>query len=161
MRESSRLRALEQCNLAVRAHGCFVVSAYDWPVTRTDLPREVRREPLDYNRLVLTLDMIDGEPVIVRLASREADNESTAGIASIVGEFKHQVTARYEGHEFSIGSPYPDRSPAHPAGGILFIREETFESATLSTEDGNDYFLISIKTRCLEIVIHDGNSTYP
>jgi hypothetical protein len=137
------------------------VSAYDWPVTRTDLPREVRQEPLDYNRLVSTLDLIDGEPVIVRLAWREADNESTAGVASIVGELKHQVPARYEGHEFSIGSPYPDRYPEHLAGGILFIREETFEGATLTTFDGNDYFIISIKTRCVEIFVQDGGSTYP
>jgi hypothetical protein len=125
------------------------------------LPREVRQEPLDYNRLVSTLDLIDGEPVIVRLASREADNEFTAGVASIVGELKHQVPSRYEGREFSIGSPYPDPYPAHLAGGILFIREETFEGATLTTFDGNDYFIISIKTRCLEIIVQDGDSTYP
>jgi hypothetical protein len=129
-------------------------------VAKTDLPREARQRPLDYNRLVSTLDMIDGEPVIVRLSSREADNESTAGVASIVGEL-HQVPARYEGHEFSIGSPYPDRNPKHLAGGVLFVREKTFESATLSTFDGNDYFSISIKTRCLEILVSDGDSTYP
>jgi hypothetical protein len=130
-------------------------------VTKTDLPREVRQQPLDYNRLVSTLDMIDGEPVIVRLASREADNVNTAGIASIVGELKRQLPARYEGHEFSIGSPYPDRCPEHLAGGILFIREETFEGATLTTFDGNDYFIISIKTRRVEIIVQDGGSTYP
>lgn len=130
-------------------------------MAKTDLPREARERPLDYNRLVSTLGMIDGEPVIVRFASREADNESTAGVASIVGELKHQVPARYEGHEFSIGSPYPDRDPEYLAGGVLFIREKTFESATLSTFDGNDYFSISIKTGCLEILVSDGNSTYP
>jgi hypothetical protein len=130
-------------------------------VNKADLPRDARQKPLDYNRLVSTLDMIDGEPVIVRLASREADNESTAGVASIIGELKHQVPARYEGHEFSIGSPYPARDPEHLAGGVLFIREETFESATLSTFDGNDYFIISIKTHCLEILVSDGDSTYP
>ncbi|HEX3804788.1 MAG TPA: hypothetical protein VHV75_18330 [Solirubrobacteraceae bacterium] len=129
-------------------------------MAKTDLPREARQTPLDYNRLVLTLEMIDGEPVIVRLASREADNESTAGVASIVGEL-HQVPARYEGHEFSIGSPYPDRNPEHVAGGVLFIRDKTFESATLSTFDGNDYFSISIPMRFLEILISDGDSTYP
>lgn len=127
----------------------------------TRFAREVCQKPLDYNRLVSTLDMIDGEPVIVRLSSREADNESTAGVASIVGELKHQVPARYEGHEFSIGNPYPHRNPEHLAGGVLFIREKTFERATLSTFDGNDYFSISIKTRCLEILVNDGDSTYP
>jgi hypothetical protein len=130
-------------------------------VAKTDLPREASPKPLDYNQLVSTLDMIDGEPVIVRLTPREADGESISGTASIIGELKHQVPARYEGHEFSIGSPYPDRYPEHLAGGILFINEETFESATLTTFDGNDYFVISIKTRCIEILVQDGDSTYP
>lgn len=105
--------------------------------------------------------MIDGEHVIVRIASREADNESTAGVASIIGELKHQIPARYGGDEFSIGSPFPDRYPEHLSGGILFIREETFESATLTTFDGNDYFIVSIMTRTLEILVQDSNSTYP
>jgi hypothetical protein len=130
-------------------------------VAKTDLPREACRKPLDYNRLVSTLDMIDGEPVIVRLTPRGADGESISGTASIIGELKHQVPARYQGHEFSIGSPYPDRYPEHLAGGILFINEETFESATLTTFDGNDYFVVSIKTRCIEILVQDGDSTYP
>lgn len=145
----------------LRDHDRSHVSTYDWPVTRTDLPREVRHEALDCRRLVSTLDLIDGESVIVRLASREFDDDSTAGIASIVGEFRHQVPSRYEGHEYAIGNPYPDRSPESLAGGILFIREQTFERATLTTFDGNDHFLIDIKTRCLDILIQDGNSTYP
>jgi hypothetical protein len=49
----------------------------------------------------------------------------------------------------------------HLAGGILFINEEAFESATRTTFDGNDYFVISIKTRWMEILVQDGNSTYP
>jgi hypothetical protein len=130
-------------------------------VAKTDLPREASRKPLDYNRLISTLDLIDREPVIVRLTPREADRESISGTASIIGELKHQVPARYEGHEFSIGSPYPDRNPEHLAGGILYVNEETFESATLTTFDGNDYFAISIKTRCMEILVQDGDSTYP
>jgi hypothetical protein len=130
-------------------------------VAKNDLPRGVGQQSLDYAQLVSTLEMIDGERVIVRIASRETDNESTAGVASIVGELKHEVPARYEGHEFSIGSPYPDRYPEHLAGGILFIREETFESAMLTTFDGNDYFVIGIKTGCLDITVHDGDSTYP
>jgi hypothetical protein len=130
-------------------------------VAKTDLPREAYQEPLDYNGLISTLDMIDGESVIVRLTAGAADGESVSGVASIVGELKHQVSARYEGHEFSIGSPYPDRYPEHLAGGILFINEQAFESATLTTFDGNDYFVISIKTRCMKILVQDTDSTYP
>ena len=130
-------------------------------VAKTDLPREALREPLDYNRLISTLDMIDGEPVVVKLIPHGADSEPIPGVASIIGELRHQVPARYEGHEFSIGSPYPDRCPEQLAGGILFINEGTFESATLTTFDGNDYFAISIKTRCMEILVQDDASTYP
>jgi hypothetical protein len=51
--------------------------------------------------------------------------------------------------------------PSSWSGGILFVREETFESAMLTTFDGNDYFVIAIKTGCLDITVHDGDSTYP
>jgi hypothetical protein len=129
-------------------------------VSKNDLPREAGQQPLDYSQLVSTLELIEGECVIVRITSRETDDGSTAGVASIVGEL-HRVPARYEGHEFSIGSPYPDRYPEHLAGGILFIREETFESASLTTFDGNDYFAIGINTGGLEITVHDSDSTYP
>jgi hypothetical protein len=130
-------------------------------VAKQDRPREVTRLPLDYGRLVSTLDAVEGESVIVRLSSREDDNESTAGIASIVGEIRHETRARYGGHEFSIGSPWAERFPEHLAGGILFIREETFESAMLTTFDGNDYFIIAITTRAADILVQDGDSTAP
>ncbi len=129
-------------------------------MAKTDLPRETWRESLDYDRLISTLDMVDGELVVVRLSPR-ADPDSRSGAASIIGELRHQVPARYEGHEFSIGSPYPDRYPEQLAGGVLFIDEGTFESATLTTLDGNDYFIISIKTRSMEILVQDNDSTYP
>ena len=115
---------------------------------------------MDYDRLVSTLDTIDGEPVVVRLAPRE-DVGPAAGIASIVGVLRHVVPARYEGQEFSIGDPYPDRYPARLAGGIFFLDEDSFEAATLETFDGNDYFAISILTRSVEILVQDENSTYP
>jgi hypothetical protein len=129
-------------------------------VAKTDLPREVSRESLDYNRLISTLVMVDGEPVVVRISPRGADRDSS-GAASIIGELRNQVPARYAGYEFSIGSPYPDRYPEHLAGGILFINERTFESATLTTFDGNDYFIISIWTRPMEILVQDAASGYP
>lgn len=124
------------------------------------MPREVCRESLDYNRLISTLVMVDGEPVVVRLSPRGADRDSS-GAASIVGELRNQVPARFAGYEFSIGSPYPDRYPEHLAGGILFINEGTFESAMLTTFDGNDYFIISIWTRSMEILVQDAGSGFP
>jgi hypothetical protein len=98
---------------------------------------------------------------IVRLDPLEADHGPAAGVASIVDELRHQVPARYEGHEFPIGTPYPDRDRQHLAGGILFIDERTFQNATLSTFDGNEYFSISITTRCVNILVQDVDSTYP
>ena len=56
---------------------------------------------------------------------------------------------------------YAELFPDYLAGGILFIREDTFESATLSTFDGDDYFIIGITTRALNIIVQDGDSTVP
>jgi hypothetical protein len=80
-------------------------------VAKADLPRELERGSLDYNRAISTLDMIDGEFVVVTITPRNADRGATLRAASIIGELRHQVPARYEGHEFSVGTPYPDRSP--------------------------------------------------
>jgi hypothetical protein len=42
---------------------------------------------------------------------RGVEHGATPCLASMIGELSHQVPARYEGHEFSIGSPYPERAP--------------------------------------------------
>lgn len=130
-------------------------------MTKRDLPREARQRALGYNQLVSTLDTLDGESVIVRLASREDGTEATAGVASIVGELKHQAPARYEGHEFSIGSPYPDSDPEHPAERDPLHQRRDLRERDGDGLEGNDYFIISIKMRAMEILVHDGDSTYP
>lgn len=128
---------------------------------KTDLPRETRREVLDYGQLIATLDSIEGESVVVRLSTPDAHGEASPGVASLVGGIRHQVPSRYEGDEFSIGSPYQDRYPEHLAGGVLFLSQETFQNATLTTFDGNDYFIICIETRCTAILVQDSSSTSP
>lgn len=117
----------------------------------------MEREALDYARLVSTLDMLEGEVVIVRLSLREFDDPEY-GVASIVGAISHEP-ARYEGHEFAIGSPYPDRCPEHLAGGVIFVNERAFESAMLWADDG--HFTIAITTRRVEILVQDVISTFP
>jgi hypothetical protein len=130
-------------------------------VAKSDLPREIDRQTLDYDRLISTLETVDGTTVVVRLTAR-AEPGCASGAASIIGELRRQQgPGRFEGDEFSLGSPYPDRSPVHLAGGVLFLNKQTFEGATLSTFDGNDHFIISIKLRCLEILVQDADSTYP
>jgi hypothetical protein len=129
-------------------------------VPKNDLPRETDRQALDYDRLISTLETVEGTTVVVRLASR-AEPACASGAASIVGELRRQVPGRFEGDEFSIGSPYPDRSPGHLAGGVLFLNKQNFEGATLSTFDGTDHFIISINMRCLQIAVQDTDSTYP
>lgn len=137
------------------------IHPFDGLMAKTDLPRETRREALDYGQLVATLVLVEGESVVVRLSAREAHGERPQGVASIVGQMRHQVPSRYEGDEFSIGSPYPDHYPEHLAGGVLFLDQETFESATLTTFDGNDHFIICINNRCAAILVQDISSTYP
>lgn len=130
-------------------------------MAKAELPREVAEQELEFDELISTLDLVEGEPVIVRLDAHDGDDEPAAGVASIVGELRHEKPARYEGHEFSVGSPYPDRYPERLAGGIIFLDLPTFNSATLTTFDGNDYFVISIKTHAVEILLQSADSTYP
>jgi hypothetical protein len=130
-------------------------------VSKFELPRQADRESLDFGRLISTLNLIDGECVVVRLSTREEpEGDRSPGVASIVGDLR-QVPARYQGHEFSIGTPYAERYPEHLAGGVLFLNEGTFRSATLTTFDGNDYFIISIQTRSMHILVQDSDSTAP
>jgi hypothetical protein len=129
-------------------------------MAKADLPREVCSQPLGYDQLVSVLDLIEGEPVVVRVNGLTADPVATSGAASIVGELTH-VPARYPGHEFAIGTPYPDLSPEHVVGGVLFVSEPEFESATLTTFDGNDYFSISIRTCAVKFLIEGQDSSYP
>ena len=54
-----------------------------WP--KSDLQREAGRKPLDYCRLISTLDLIDGEPVIVSsLRAQPTENPYQALPASSV-----------------------------------------------------------------------------
>ena len=122
-------------------------------MSRTELPRDTPEEDLDYHRLISTLESVVGDPVVVRLSTREVEGGHSLNVASIVGELRHHVPARYEDHEFSIGSPYPDRYPEHLAGGVLFLNKRTFQSATLTTFDGNDYFSIVIETSSMQILL--------
>jgi hypothetical protein len=128
-------------------------------MAKADLAREVRSQPLGYDQLLSALDLIEGECVIVRLSSRASASE--AGLASIVGELHHQRPGRYNEQEFAVGNPYPDLDFEHPVGGLFFINEQGFESATLSTYDGNDHFAIGVTTRSVDILVQDRDSTYP
>jgi hypothetical protein len=130
-------------------------------VSKTELPRDIRAENLDYSGLMSTLELVVGESVVVRLSTREPAGDRSLNVASIVGELRHEVPARYEDHEFSIGSPYAERYPEHLAGGVLFLNKETFRSATLTTFDGNDYFILGIETRSLQILLQSSDSTAP
>lgn len=130
-------------------------------MTKAELPREARETIPDFSRLISTLALVDGEDVIVRINLRQASEGQPSDVASLVGELRHQSRARYQDHEYAVGTPYAERYPEHLAGGVLFLSQETFEKATLRTFDGNDYFAISITTRCLEILIQDSDSTGP
>lgn len=125
------------------------------------LPREVRQQALDYNGVISTLETVDGEPVVVKVFPRDEDPGRTSGAASMIGELRHQVPGRYDSNEFSVASPYPDRAPTQLGGGVLFLSESTFESATLTTFDGNDYFIVSVTTRSFQLFVESADSTYP
>jgi hypothetical protein len=118
-------------------------------VGKSALPREVHQQSLDYDGAISTLETVDGEPVVVRIYLREEDAARASGAASMIGELRHQVPGRYDSDEFPVASPYPDRAPAHLGGGIFFLNKSTFESAALTTFDGNEYLIVSTRrVRC-------------
>jgi hypothetical protein len=130
-------------------------------VGKAQLPRDVRGVDLDYDRLISTLESVIGEPVVVRFSTRDAERDGSMNVASIVGELGQHVPARYEDHEFSIGTPYAECYPEHLAGGILFLKKESFRSAKLTTFDGNDYFILGIETHSGHILVQSSDSTGP
>ena len=130
-------------------------------MTKRALPRDVMRVSLDYSQLVATLDAVIGEVVIVRLGPRDGVPGPSAGLASLVGVLHKEDQGRYDGHEFSVGNPYPDRAPEHLSGGVFFVSESSFEAATLSTIDGNDYFVISVLVGPIKVLVQGVDSMYP
>jgi hypothetical protein len=118
---------------------------------------------LTFPQLVQTLDLIEGESVVVMLHAVAPEPAEVQQIASIVGVIRRGATrfADRGVYEFSVGEPYPDTYPGHLAGGILFLKERVFLDAKLKTFDGNDYFVISISTAAFEILVQDGDSGYP
>ncbi len=130
------------------------------PLGRTRLPREVWRQPLDYQQLMATLALVDGELVVVNFTPVHAEDAEPSYV-SVIGELNRH-RAREEGiEEFLIGSPYPDLYPEVLAGGVLYLRPSEFKEASLTTLDGNDYFIISIQTESAHIRIQDEASGAP
>jgi hypothetical protein len=130
-------------------------------VGRAQLPPETRLPITDLPGLISTLDLIDGEHVVVRFDRRNVPDGRPTDVVSLVGELRHQATARCQDHEYAVGTPYAERDPEHVVGGVFFLSQGTFESASLRTFDGNDYFAIIIVTRDLEILVQDSDSGSP
>ncbi len=92
-------------------------------------------------------------------AGRAADEAPP--LASIVGELKQQPV-RLEGiNEFSVASPYQSKHRAVRSGGVLYLSEEEFRNATITTLEGNNYFIITIETPSLTILVQDEALGYP
>lgn len=128
-------------------------------MSKADLPPETRKDLLKFEEVISMVGLIDGEIVIVSIRPLSARWEDYPNTVSLIGELQHQSHSGRHSHEYSIGTPYPEKFPDHLAGGVLFLDKDTFEHASIRTYDGNDYFAISITTRHLEILIQDSDST--
>ncbi len=138
-------------------------------MAKRDLPLEVDRRRLSYPELLSTLEMVDGEPVVVMLSALDGwptpttkDSEVPPPHTSIslVGELRRS-RARHAGtDEFVIGTPF-EAYPDHLAGGVLYLSEDDFKEGALTTYDGNDFFSIAISTSGFEILIQDNGLGYP
>jgi hypothetical protein len=78
---------------------------------------------------------------------------STVSIVGPIRASPHVPDERV--HEFWIGDP------ANLMGGHLRLTEAAFRDATLTTLDGNDYFIVRIMLEGLEILLQDENSGAP
>ena len=120
---------------------------------QTELPREVARLSLTFGELIETLGQIEGSIVI---ASAPPSLDAAGPSLSTVGAFRRAPQpVRADVHAFWIGEP------GRQLGGHLRLSEATFRKATLTTFDGNDYFIIHIGLDGQNIMLQDEASGSP
>jgi hypothetical protein len=138
-------------------------------MAKSDLPVEVDNRRLSYVELLSTLEMVDGEQVVVMLSALDCRTPTTEDATvrsphtavSLVGEI-HRSPPRHLGtNEFVIGTPFEDLYPDRLAGGVLYLSEDDFKEGALTTYDGNDFFNIAISTTGFKIFIQDQGGGSP
>lgn len=110
-------------------------------------------QPLDFAALVNVLQALTGTDVIVCFDSAP-DGESPPLTA--VGALSEPRAPFGTGeHTFRIGNPEGQ------GGGVLRLRAREIRAATLSTFDGNDFFIVRIRFEHGEIRVQDADSGLP
>jgi hypothetical protein len=125
---------------------------------QSDLPREVSRLPLSFSALIDVLGQIEDTPTIASIAPR-AEHDGAPGSGptmSVVGAIRAASNVLDDRvHEYLIGDP------ANLNGGHLRLTEGTFCDATLTTFDGNDFFVLHITLEGLDLLLQDESSGAP
>jgi hypothetical protein len=101
-------------------------------MTRSDLPEELSRLALSYSALVDTLQLLEGEEVWLRNGPVD-----TRGVL-------RRVAGRWDHDTFGVGEETR-----------LVLGQSQFAEASLSTAEGNNYFVISMRFGQADLVVGD------
>jgi hypothetical protein len=111
--------------------------------------------PLGFPELIGVLRSVQGTSVIVAVDPAPADDAEPSPL-SMVGVLREPAeTGDTADHVFWVGDPQGE------GGGLLRLSAAAIRSATLSTFDGNDFFIVRIRWHGVEIRIQDENSGSP
>lgn len=106
--------------------------------------------------LVELLKQLQGSSVVVKLSVAEDDGGDAPGsVLNVMGELRPAPRVHPSVHAFWIGDA------SCPAGATLQLSESAFRRATLTTFDGNDFFIVRIQLGRLEILVQDQASGTP
>lgn len=121
--------------------------------TRADLPLEVSGQPLDFPGLVDLMRALNGTDVIVCFDPAPDGESPPLTAVGALGEPQDPFGTGE--HTLRIGNP-----DGH-GGGVLRLRAREIRAATLSTFDGNDFFIVRIRFEHGEIRVQDADSGLP
>jgi hypothetical protein len=135
-------------------------SAEASPVTQHALPAEYRTPEGDLEDWAATLRYLgalerSGRPIVVAVSSGTAQAEglATQQIGFLRHQGQHRLAPNLPAYE-SFDLYWPDREQL---AGHVALYEHLFEGAILSTNDGDDYFSLSLRLGELRIVFLDSN----
>lgn len=110
-------------------------------MSRNDLPEEFS-EPLDYGRLLATLDALDGERVGVELVRNDGPEPGSS--VAIAGTLRRLARSGARRDRSAIGE-----------GARLTLHESDYRKAHPFTYDGNDGFQLVIELQQGRIILGD------
>jgi len=121
-------------------------------MTQHGLPFEVEGLPLRFADLVDVLRKLAGIRLIARVTASGdgGPSEATAPVMTLAGELgEPELGTSSVSVTVSVGDPEGE------SGGVLRLPSAGLRAATLSTFDGNDFFIIRLEWSGILVLIQD------